>query len=192
MIAGKSDLWLTRQQAADLIELSPRQFDAVLRPRLPKEAERGSGKTLRIHGPAIVSALVDYRLEQAKPVPSDDDPLLAASGGDSPNLERYRLAKAMLAERDLAERDRDVVRRAVIAESLRPAVSGMRTAGDKLVSQFGNDAGDIYNEAVNDFEAAVVRTIERMADAADRSDGGTVPRARPGRAHADAAVADAN
>lgn len=191
MSDAPADLWLTRQQAAVLCGLSARQFDDAIRPRLPAGGERGTGQKLRISGPAVVAALVAYRVEQAKPAPTDDDPLLAA-GGDSPNLERYRLAKAQLAERDLAERDRTLVRRQVIIDALRPAATGMRAAGDRLIKAFGNEAGQIFNEAVDDFEAAVTQTITRFgADDDNRADGGTDARRRAGRADAGASPADA-
>jgi hypothetical protein len=159
-------LWFTRNDIAALCGLSPRHFDDAIRPRA-KDAERGTGKTKRFDGPKMVAAAIAYRLEQAAPATTEDgDPLL--SGSDSPALERYRNVKADLAERDLAERDKVLVRANVIRDALRPAVSALRGTGDRLVRQFGNEAGDIFNEGVNEFEAAAKRVI--LADAIDTPD----------------------
>lgn len=154
-------LWVTRTQSAGLIGLSSRQFDEVIRTRLPKSAKRGAGKTLRYDAAEIVAAFVSYRFEQeAARFPTDeDDPLLNGAGGNTPNLERYRGYRADLAKRDVEERDKVLVRRNVILDALRPALSGMRCAGEKLIRQFGNDAGDIYNEAVDNF----VESVNRLA-----------------------------
>lgn len=158
-------LWFTRNDVAALCGLSPRHFDDAIRPRA-KGAERGAGKTKRFDGPKMVAAAIAYRLEQAAPVTEDGDPLLA--GSDSPALERYRNVKADLAERDLAERDKVLVRSNMIRDALRPAIAAMRGTGDRLVRQFGNEAGDIFNEGVTEFEAAAKRVI--LSDANDAPD----------------------
>jgi len=159
MSKGDGAFWLARTQAAELVGLSARQFDDAIRPKLGADGTRGTAKSLRFFAPAVVSALVRYRVDQAKPpVPlSGDDALLMDGGGDSPALERLRMAKAQLAERDLAERDGDLVRRAVIVDALRPAAAGLRQAGERLAKDYGNDAAAVYNDAVDDFAAAVER-----------------------------------
>lgn len=64
MAHDNEQLWLDRKDAAALCSLSPRQFDEVIRPRLPPGSERGSGHTLRLWGPSVTSTYVWYRLEQ--------------------------------------------------------------------------------------------------------------------------------
>jgi len=163
------EIWLTRQQAADLCGLSTRQFDEAIRPRAIK-AEKGTGKKLLLNAKAIVAALVAYRVEQAKPAidPTSDDPLLAAVVGESPALERYRLAKARLAEHDLSERDGILLRADAIKEALMAGIRVMRATGDRLVRQLGNVAGEIFNEGVAEFEAAAIRVLQTFD--AKRSD----------------------
>lgn len=165
-MAREKKLWLTRTQAAALISLSSRQFDEVIRPRLATPAKRGAGKTLRYEATGVVATFVAYRVDQevVRLLPDDEkDPLLSVAAGSSPQLERYRKARADLAERDVKERDTDLVRRDVILGALRPAIAGMRGAGDRLVREFGNDAGEIYNEAVDDFADALEKTINPPA-----------------------------
>src|SRR5688572_16636764 len=99
----KTGLWFTRAEAAELCGFSIRQFSDAVQAKLPKEATKGRGAALRIHGPSAVKVAIDYRLEQAKPLPDESDPLM--SGGESPALERYRRLKGDEIERNLAERD---------------------------------------------------------------------------------------
>lgn len=117
---------------------------------------RGSGRTLRFYGPAVVAALVKYRLEQAKPTPVGDDALLA-DGSDSPNLERYRLAKAIEVERKNDKEEGLLIPRPVIREALLPAAAAMRQAAERLSKLYGDDAHAIYSEAVGEYEAAIAR-----------------------------------
>lgn len=178
-------LWFTRDQAAELCGFSTRQFDDTARAKAVG-AERGKAKTLRFHGPKIVAGAVAYRLEQGRiSVDGDGDPLM--TGSDSPNLERYRLGKAQMIELDLAERQKILVRADVLDRALRPAITAMRQTGDRLVRKFGNEAGEIFNEGVSEFEAAALQYF--ASDTSD--DGGRDDHPPPTNvADADAAAAD--
>lgn len=81
----------------------------------------GEGKRLRYCVPAVVAALVAEAKEQLR---QSGDPLL--DGDDSPALERYRAAKADLAELELATRKRDMVSRTEVLECLTMAHGGIR------------------------------------------------------------------
>lgn len=149
--------WQPKAKAAELCAMGVRQFSDAIQPKLDKSAQRGAGATLRFHLPAVVATLVAYRLELAKPI--DGDPLMA-DGGDSPNLERYRRLKGDEVELNLSERKGGLVRADKIIEALGPALSAMRGTGDRLARQFGNDAADIFNEGVAEFEAAAGKLVE--------------------------------
>lgn len=165
-LARDPALWMTRRQCAELVGLSPQQFDDAVRPRLGDDATNGAGRTLRFDGPAVVAALVKYRLEQAKPAPPlSEDEAMILGGGDSPQLERFRKLKGDMLERDLGERDAELVRRRVMLDALRPAAAGMRAAGARLAKDYGNDAAAIFNEAVDDFANAVKQMIGNDATA---------------------------
>src|SRR4051812_14117329 len=77
---------LGQSAAAYIIGLKPRSFRDLDAPR-------------NDDGTYNAAELVKWQVARTA---SPDDPLLA--GGDSPNLERYRKAKAELAEMDAAER----------------------------------------------------------------------------------------
>ncbi|HTK78537.1 MAG TPA: hypothetical protein VL371_24985, partial [Gemmataceae bacterium] len=79
-------------------------------------------------------------------------------GPPSDWLEAYRKVNTELRRRDLAERDGLLVKAEVIRQALRSGVSAMRSTGDRLVRLFGNEAGEIYNEGVTEFETAALRT----------------------------------
>ena len=149
--------WITRKVAAEFVGLSPGQFDDAIRPLLGGDAVRGRGKTLEYLASAVVAAHVRREVDRAKP-PESDDAMLAA-GVDSPALERYRMARAQLAERDLAERDANLLQADACGDLMRRGINAMRGAGEKLTRRFGNDAGTIYNEAIDEFVAAVNRTF---------------------------------
>lgn len=70
-----------------------------------------------------------------------------ADGSDSPALERWREARAAMAEIDLQQRQGDMVALEDVAEMMRIAASRFREAGEKLIRKYGNDAGDHHNQA---------------------------------------------
>lgn len=172
-MTSSSSLWLTRRDAAALLGVSVRTV-ADLKHELKKGATRGKGATLRLHAPAVVEIWVAKQIEQAvaqlKPVGGDDgDPLMVGTAKDSPGLERYRLGKAQMVEMDLDERRAVMVRRDALMNAIGPALKSMRAAGDLLTRQFGNDAGEIYNQAVADFAHGFSQALGRFGA---KNDGG--------------------
>lgn len=159
-MARKKTLTVTRVEAAEICGLSPRQFDEVIRPRA-KDATTGRGASLRFNLRPIVAALVEYRIEQLKPPVAPSGIILNASPEELASLDRLRLANAQIAELELGERRASLVRLTVISDALRPALAAMRSTGDRLARRFGNDACEIFNEGICDFEAAALRMIER-------------------------------
>ena len=160
-MARKTPLTATRIEAAEICGLSPRQFDDAIRSRA-KDATVGKGAALRYRLRPIVEALVEYRVELSeRQIRSsiDIDGDVQAGPMSSEALERLRTANARLREMDLAERNGALVRLHVIADALRPAMVAMRSTGDRLTRKFGNDAGEIFNEGIADFEAAAAQVI---------------------------------
>ena len=153
--AGRPPILLDRAGVADLLGVSTRTVSRLREELLP-EAVSGSGNAVRFDAAAVVALWVELKVAEAE-ASAPGDSMLA--GGDSPALERYRLARAQLAERDLAERDQVLVRREAMFESLKRGALALRSAGENLTRRFGNDAGIIYNEAVDEFDAAMHRTF---------------------------------
>jgi hypothetical protein len=89
--------------------------------------------------------------------PDENDPLLAA--GESPGLERYRNAKA-----DLAEYERDRQRGLLIPfneleATLMVAAATIRQANERVQREYGNAPAEILNEALAEFIANADKLI---------------------------------
>jgi phage terminase Nu1 subunit (DNA packaging protein) len=90
-----------------------------------------------------------------------DDPLLA--DGDSPGLERYRLAKAKHAELDLEQRKGELIEREKAKLILSRWASLIRQMGERLSKRYGNEAAKTVNETLDECGVAVE---EVMSDGA--------------------------
>lgn len=160
--------WLTKQQMAEVLDVSEQHFDRTFRPMAADAAIKTIGKRLYFHCRKVLDAWCAGQIAKLRPEAPSADPLL--EGPDSPVLDRLRLANAKMAELELAERTNAVVQLDLIRDAMRPALAAMRSAGDRLVRQFGNDAGEIFNEGVGEFEAAAARVLEQRYVAGVASD----------------------
>ena len=110
-----------------------------------------SGKTINL--PAVVRALHDflaankYKLAAA----GNEDPLLVGEG-DSPGLERFRLARAAQEEIRLATMRRDTVDRETMHKVLLRGMLIVRQSVETLQRQYGDDAARIVNEGLQEAE----------------------------------------
>ncbi len=103
--------------------------------------------------------------DRTKKAPGRDDsgdPYL--DGDDSPNLERYRGAKADLAELDLAKKRKEVIDLNLAHEGLGCIAEIIRQAGETLQARFGIEARDIL-------DAALVRSGEEVRTRFGEPDG---------------------
>lgn len=73
----------------------------------------------------------------------------------SPALEKKREVEYQLRLRDLAERDGQLVSREHTRQGLALAAGIFKQFGDTLQRQFGSDALDLWNDALNDWERAI-------------------------------------
>lgn len=141
-----SEVWVSRHQGAWLAKLSVERFDAVIRPAILKS--RKNGRNVELDGQAVVDAICSHRAETGAA-----DPLL--NGGDSPNLERYRAARASMAEMELDRARGSHVRVEDIGTMLIAFSTSIRRGGDVLRRKFGNEAAEILAEAIDDAERAI-------------------------------------
>ena len=100
--------------------------------------------------PAVARALHDFLAENARKLamPESDDPLLV--GGNSPGLERYREAKADMAEMERDERNHSLISRDELREGWTLIAGVLRRAGESLGRQHGEDAQAIMDDALDD------------------------------------------
>ena len=107
---------------------------------------------------------------------SEDDAALMG-GGDSPNLERLRLASACLKEMDLEERRGTHVPRAEISPELVRLAGNVRIACEDVRRRWGNEPAELIIDAINETEQGwlkVAKNTNGQADYGDavRRDGG--------------------
>lgn len=82
-----------------------------------------------------------------------DDPLL--SGADSPALERYRQARADLAEIEVAQRRRVLLVADDMQHGLARMAAILRQAGQTLQRRYGPDAMAVLTDALDDVEREI-------------------------------------
>jgi phage terminase Nu1 subunit (DNA packaging protein) len=110
------------------------------------------GRPVVVRVAAVVEMMVAKRVaEQSRPI-DPEDPLLTA--GDSPGLERYRLAKAAHAELDLAERKGELIDREKCRSVLAQWGSVLRRAGDRI-ARVNPEASRLLSEGLDECEAIV-------------------------------------
>jgi hypothetical protein len=115
--------------------------------------------------PAVVRALHDFLADNAAKLAHEDDPLLL--GGSSPALERYREERAKLARLDRLDRERQLLPRDEVRESWGRMAAILRSAGDTLQRQFGAEAVEILNEALDDCERELDRPLRETPEQGD-------------------------
>ena len=93
----------------------------------------------------------DHR-RQLEPKPENGDGTLFEGADGSPALERYREERAKLAALDRLEREGQLLPRDAIHEVLTRMAAVLRSAGESLKRQFGDEAHALLDEALDDVE----------------------------------------
>lgn len=141
----------------------------------PKTVEQWRKKGMPGNSPAWPLDEIAQWLRQAGPwkpraataKSGNGDPLMAGPSEGSEGLERYRKARAALAELDLAERNGVMINRALMRESMARAAAPLRTAGEKLNLRFNEEARQILDEGLDEFLRAAT---EFLADVEPNED----------------------
>lgn len=89
---------------------------------------------------------------------ADDSEDPFAAGGDSPALERWREEKHLLTRMDRQEREKSLLPRDAVHDSLAAMAGILRGLGDTLGRQFGPEAHELLDESLDD----VAREIENL------------------------------
>ena len=135
-----------------------------------------SGRVIDLR--ALAKWLHDFLASNARKLAalSTGDPLL--DGESTPALERYRNARAILAEMDIEERSGQLIRRDVAHDNLMLIASLLRGAGVVLQRQFGDEAHTILDEALDEAERVIEREFAFLeekenasAKSSDKTDG---------------------
>jgi hypothetical protein len=125
----------------------------------------------RYSAPELVQWYVAKRLAE---LPADADML----GGDSPAMERFRLARAKLAELDLQEREKSSVPIGDLLPILAGVAGPLRKCGDDLGKLHGPGAQALLNAALQAYLDALQRAFDSLgapdvttSDTEGKSDG---------------------
>ncbi|HBN76722.1 MAG TPA: hypothetical protein DD473_13065 [Planctomycetaceae bacterium] len=143
-------------------EMSGRQTK-VLHEQAEKYGIPFGEKTINL--PRVVRSLHDFLAANARRLSEDDDLLDAAIS--SPALERYREERAILAKLDRLEREGQLIPRDEIRLGLGQIAAILRTAGEMLQRQFGNDAVEILNDGLEEAERCISKICDRDAPSSD-------------------------
>lgn len=166
-----------RSLLARVFGVTARHFDEQYARYAPTTAKRKVGREVEYHGRTLLDAWCES--QKGKPVdPTGGDPLLA--DGDSPGLERYRNAKADLAEMERDRQKGELVPRSELEPVLMGLAGVMRRAGETLARRFGNEAAAVVNEATEEWAMGCAGLLGHDADAdagAEAGGGDTDPAA---------------
>lgn len=141
--------WFSRQQCAEFLGLKVDNLDKQFRRLLPETAVRKAGKVVEYHGPTLTEIYVGKRA----PLPMSDDPLM--DGSDSPALERYRAAKADLAELELATKRKELMPTGAVLETAQAFTTPLRA----LIQRWERR---LRREEAQELRSAVERGIKKV------------------------------
>jgi phage terminase Nu1 subunit (DNA packaging protein) len=149
---------MTADELCEVLKISRGRLSGWKKEGLPCErsgrAHRYSLRVVRQWMIANGYATQGEVLEAVRQRKSGVDPDMTG-GPPSEAQERFRLAKAQLAELDLAERRKQLVVRDAVHLIMEQVAGVLRTAGDTLQKRWGAEARRVLTEATEDAERLV-------------------------------------
>ena len=109
-----------------------------------------------VHLPKLVRALHEFLAANARKLAGEDG--MMDAGTSSPALEQYRKERARLARLDRLARQRSLVSRENVRDGLGRIAHLLRAAAEALERQYGKEAGQLLDEALDDAQ----REIDRL------------------------------
>lgn len=146
--------WLPVAVLARCFAVSPQGFRASILPLVAEGDRRQAPAGIHIFGRAAIEAWVRRESERQAREIAAGDPMLTGPA-TSEGLERYRVARAGLAELELQERLRNLIDRAKAHDLFVRAAHVFRGTGEALGRTFGPDAAKMFNDGLKEAEAAV-------------------------------------
>ncbi len=146
--------WGTIAETARFVGCTSQNLRATYLPHLsPDDVQPGRPVLIRVAG--LVELIVARRVADATraATPVSADPLLSAAG-DSPGLERYRLAKAKHAELDLEQRRGSLVDLAKCRDVFGQWAAVLRRAGQRI-GRMHPEAGRALSEGLDECQSIV-------------------------------------
>lgn len=153
--------WTTVSNAAAFFGMTPQAIRQTYFPCMRDSDIRKSANPVVFRVAALIEVMVEKRVAERVIVTSQAPPdELLLEEGDSPALERYRLAKAKLAELDLETRKGQLIERDKARDIFSRWAVLIRRMGERLAKRFGPDAAATVNETLDSCRAAVVEVVE--------------------------------
>jgi hypothetical protein len=112
------------------------------------------GRTVNL--PKLVRALHEFLAANARKLAGEDG--MTDAGSSSPALEQYRKERARLARLDRLAREGTLVSRENVRDGLGRIAHLLRAAAEALERQYGKEAGQLLDEALDDAQ----REIDRL------------------------------
>lgn len=155
---------LTRQQLAAMFGVNAQQFDRKYRPHIPDRhiVAAGTGRRALFH-PQAVRAICDSLVAEERgrlQMANDDALLLGGDEENSPALERLRLAKAQIAELELAEKRGHLIRPHLATTALAVVAAKIRRLGASLAKKHGRKVADQVERVLDDCEREMEKTFD--------------------------------
>ena len=152
--------WHTVKEMARVLDIGEEGARKWIHENAPPDAIRHPvqrGAPMYVHARKALDA---WR-EAAKPpplIPIDGDALMVGPG-DSIGLERYRLAKADLAEMERDERRSKLLPLDRVNAIFRAIIIPLKRMRALLVQRFGGEAGTIFDKSIDETESEFKRNI---------------------------------
>lgn len=151
--------WLDSTSMASVLGISLSNFERHIRPYVEAEHVRKTGRKLLFHAPSVISMREKKRVRKAGAKPAQ---------GDLTWLERFRRERTLLSQLEREAREGNLLRREEVHEHLGHLAQILRNAGEVLKRQFGPEAQDVLNEALDEFERRI-KVFEKANKGLDRN-----------------------
>ena len=165
-------------QAAGFLGVKVRQFQNYLAQGCPGRPARPGHHDGILYLPEILvwckENIWKKQARNATPYGEDEfgDPMVpVGDANSSPALERYREAKANLAELDLAERKGLLVDVSKIHTAMVGIAQTLRLAGEQIARINGNGPVEILNEALTEIEEQIAEHFDREEEDGEEEEG---------------------
>lgn len=160
--------WIGRKDAIAATGLTSNQFEQRVRMRIRESETRTARGRKEFLLAAVFRAYADDQFEQRRPDAIDAE----MDGPMTPNLERFRGARADIQEMDRDERKRLLVNRTLMVELVTRALLPMKRWVERLQQIHGPSVADDFNNVLNESTAAVDLAFAEMSDGAGSNDPG--------------------
>lgn len=162
--------WFPLAVVCRMLRVSRQNFHGSWKRHVPPAAMRsgGKGRETLIDTRAFIDSLMQFSAEREREKFGDDALLVGGGDGSSPSLQRLRIARAKLAELDLAERRGELVHVQTMQQGVGALAGVIRDALVRARTMpGGNEIVDAIEEALDEFSNGVEKLFRDLAAGSD-------------------------